>query len=466
MWRAAVEPAWSLDAWRGPARRALQAGIAPDAIEWNGDAAGLLGGAPVDDAPTLRDAPRVPGAFLRLAEAVLAHRDPLRHALLYRVLWRIVEGEADLLDFDADPEVRRLREREKAVRRDVHKMHAFVRFREVPGEPGAFVAWYEPDHCVVDLAAPFFVRRFASMRWAILTPYRRAVWNGAALVLDAGGDRADVPADDAGETLWRRYYTSIFNPARANPKAMLAEMPRRFWKHLPEALDVPLLLREAAPRVQAMVARAPEPPRRRMPPRQPTLAAPVDGLDAVHAAVRTCRACPLWSPATQAVPGEGARDARIVIVGEQPGDAEDLRGRPFVGPAGRLLRRAMADAGLDRDACYLTNAVKHFRFETRGRRRIHQRATTAQQAACRQWLDAELAAIRPDRIVALGATAAKAVLGRDVAIMQARGHWHDAGEARVLATVHPSWVLRQPPDAFDAAYRMLVDDLARVVTAA
>ncbi|WP_133498863.1 UdgX family uracil-DNA binding protein [Cognatilysobacter terrigena] len=464
MWRATVEPAWELAAWRDQARMALRAEIAPEVIEWNGDVDGLLGARALVDAEPVREAPAVPGGFLRLAQAVIAHRDPHRHALLYRLLWRLTHGEPSLLEHDADIDVRRAAQLEKAVHRDAHKMKAFVRFREVPGEDNAFIAWYEPDHHVADLVAPFFAKRFAGMRWAILTPYRRAIWDGEHLELGPGGDRNEVPHDDAGEALWRRYYASIFNPARLNPRAMKAEMPVRFWKHLPEARDLPLLMRDATQRVDAMVARAPEPARRRVPAPMFATPTPVDDLDALNLALRDCRACPLWQPATQAVPGEGPRDARIVFVGEQPGDEEDLCGRPFTGPAGRLFDRAMAEAGLDRSAVYVTNAVKHFKFELRGKRRIHQRANAAEQAACRGWLERELALLQPERVVCLGATAATAMLGRGFPLMRERGRWHrTASDVPVMATVHPSWVLRQPPHEQEAAYRGLVDDLRRII---
>ncbi len=346
--------------------------------------------------------------------------------------------------------------------RDAHKAKAFVRFREVPGEDNAFVAWYEPDHHILDLVAPFFMRRFAGMRWAIVTPERSARWDGAALVMGEGGSRADVPHEDAGEALWRRYYASVFNPARLNPKAMRAEMPERFWKHLPEAQELPRLLREAGGRVQAMVERPPEASRSRIP--APVFAPPpVEGLEGLAAAVRACRACPLWQPATQAVPGEGRIDARIVVVGEQPGDEEDLTGRPFTGPAGRLFDRALAEAGIDRGECYVTNAVKHFRFEQRGKRRIHSRASAAEQRACGPWLEQELAMLRPQAIVALGATAASALMGSGFAVMRERGQWHDGPRGvPLLATVHPSWVLRQPTEAGRAPYAGFLADLVRV----
>ncbi|TCZ88691.1 UdgX family uracil-DNA binding protein [Lysobacter sp. N42] len=462
MWRATVEPAWDLEAWRVQARTAWVAGIPPEALDWADEAAGLLAARPVTEAAPRREPPRIGRGILDLARHVLAHRGPGRHALLYRLLWRIAEGERRLLDFAADPDVRRARQLEKAVTRDAHKARAFVRFREIPGEANSFVAWYEPDHFVLDLVAPFFMRRFAGMRWAIVTPDRSASWDGVELSMGPGGSPADVPDQDAGEALWRRYYASVFNPARLNPQAMRAEMPLRFWKHLPEAQDLPRLMREAGARVEAMVQRAPRPARSRI--SAPVLPAPAtEGLEGLAAAIRACRACPLWEPATQAVPGEGRADARIVVVGEQPGDEEDLTGRPFTGPAGRLFDRALAEAGVDRADCYVTNAVKHFRFEQRGRRRIHVRAGASEQRACRPWLERELSMLRPLAIVALGATAANALTGRGISLMRERGRWL-AGPRGVplIATVHPAWVLRQAADAGDEPYAGLVADLRRV----
>lgn len=444
----------------------MRAQLPPEAIDWGeGDAHGGLFSAPeVSQAPPLREIRPVPAAALALARDVLAHRDPQRLGLLYRIVWRIQTGERTLLDNAADIDVRRAAQLHKAVSRDIHKMHAFVRFRAVPGEPDAFVAWYEPDHHIVDLAAPFFMRRFASMRWAIVTPYRRAAWDGESLAFGAGGQHSELPDADAGEALWRRYYASIFNPARTNPKLMRQEMPVRFWKHLPEAAELPGLLRDAGQRVETMVQRPAEPARRRIPEPAPVPAIH-DGLDAINAAVRNCRACALWRPATQAVAGEGPVDARLMVIGEQPGDEEDLSGRPFVGPAGRLFDAALARVGIERSACYITNAVKHFRFEQRGKRRLHVRASAAEQQACAPWLASEMQAIGPRLIICLGATAAQAVLGRGYRLMDGRGRWQEGpAGARVCATVHPSWVLRQTAD-FDTAFEGLVADLRPVAEA-
>jgi uracil-DNA glycosylase family protein len=172
-----------------------------------------------------------------------------------------------------------------------------------------------------------------------------------------------------------------------------------------------------------------------------------ESLDELRAQAAECRACPLWENATQTVFGEGAADAEVMFVGEQPGDQEDTQGHPFVGPAGRVLDEALALAGIDRSTAYVTNAVKHFKWTPRGKRRIHAKPTWSEQAACRTWLDGELAAVRPRVLVCLGATAAQALLGRDFRVTKQRGEWVESELAEyVTATIHPSAILRQRDD--------------------
>jgi DNA polymerase len=199
------------------------------------------------------------------------------------------------------------------------------------------------------------------------------------------------------------------------------------------------------------------------------------GLDGVREAAGHCRACPLWEPATQTVFGKGPADARVLFIGEQPGDVEDRKGEPFVGPAGRLLDRALEEAGIDRSQTYVTNAVKHFRFTQTGKRRLHQTPGPEHVAACRPWLDAELSLVNPELIVCLGATAAKAMFGNSFRITKQRGQlvpfepagggegtlFEDAAvhSAWIMATAHPSAVLRVPEDGRQAAYDALVADL-------
>jgi uracil-DNA glycosylase family protein len=190
-------------------------------------------------------------------------------------------------------------------------------------------------------------------------------------------------------------------------------------------------------------------------------------LDTLRKAAATCTACDLYRDATQTVFGEGAEGARVMLVGEQPGDKEDLAGSPFVGPAGRLLDEALAAAGIDRDDAYVTNVVKHFKFTRKGKARIHQKPNAAEQAACRPWLEAELAVVRPEVVVCLGATAAQALLGRKFRVTQQRGQFVEwPYEPLALATVHPSSILRAPEDADRKALMAgFVADLQVVATA-
>lgn len=474
-WSVRIDPPWSLDAWRDSARLALRHAVPPEQLDWlHGEEASLLDAPPLQTieavADTAHDAPTyVSKAFVELAATCLCHRDPQRLPLLYRMLWRIAHGERGLLATPTDPDVLGATALSQAVRRDSHKMKAFVRFREVPGEQDAFIAWFEPDHLIVDRVAPFFARRFTGMRWAILTPSRSVRWDGHVLTFGPGRTQADAPTDDAREELWRTYYANIFNPARLNTRMMQQEMPTRYWKHLPEATLLPKLVRDAGDRVQEMHDREAQAPRRRIP--QPASGLPVVAkaapatLDTLRDAASACRRCPLWEPATQTVFGEGPADASIMLVGEQPGDSEDLSGHPFVGPAGQLLDRALRELGIERSALYMTNAVKHFRFERRGKRRIHSKPQITHVNACRPWLMGEIENVRPQVIVCLGATAATAVFGAGFNLMANHGRWHVLDDGtRAFATVHPSWVLRQTGDAArDGAYQLLKGDLQQLV---
>jgi DNA polymerase len=196
-------------------------------------------------------------------------------------------------------------------------------------------------------------------------------------------------------------------------------------------------------------------------PRREVAKATPDTLEELRAKARSCRACPLWKNATQTVFGDGPADAEIMLVGEQPGDKEDLAGRPFVGPAGQVLDRALQDAGIERKKTYVTNAVKHFKFVARGKARIHQKPVTPEIRACRQWYEAELAAVGPSLVVALGATAAQSVLGKITTIGKVRGKIIEAEDGvKALVTVHPSYLLRLPDAAAkEREYERFVNDL-------
>ncbi|MDM0031369.1 UdgX family uracil-DNA binding protein [Variovorax sp. J22P271] len=459
------------EGFRREARRLLAQGVDPGAVDWSDDAAqhGLSGalwadlpaeGGPPVAAPA---APRVPAAFAALCGDALLHGEPQRFTLLYRLLWRLLHEPA-LRHDPLDADMLRAQQLAREVRRDIHKMRAFVRFTRVDGD--RHVAWFEPEHHIVEANAPFFMRRFARMRWAILTPERCVEWDGAELRFGPGADRREKPPPDAGESLWLTYYAHIFNPARLKLAMMRREMPRRYWHNLPEAALIEPLSAAAGERSRAMIEAPPTPARRIRAPIPlhplPAQGAVPQSIDELRLAANACRACPIGALATQAVCGEGPLQPPHMLVGEQPGDLEDLAGRPFVGPAGQLLDQAMARLGWPRDAVYLANAVKHFKYELRGKRRIHKTAAQREAEACAGWLAHEIALVRPRALVALGATAARALLGRPVAVQAERGSWltERSDGLPVFVTQHPSALLRLPDDQRAAAWARWLADLA------
>jgi probable DNA metabolism protein len=518
MLHVSIEPDY--ESWRQAARSLLENAVEPGDVLWNDGERGELmlpGLAPVNAADASAEAAaaaavrgaeaefRVPGAFVGLARYVACHRDAGRWGLLYRVLWRLVHGERRLLDLCVDEDVHRLAAMEKSVRRDRHKMTAFVRFRrvdgaapdahgprgaghDVVGEAGVggehYVAWHRPDHPILRLATPFFVRRFACMRWSILTPDASVVWDGVEARFGPGVPASEAPQGDVLEDLWRTYYANIFNPARVNVRAMKRELPVRHWKTLPESQLIPELLRDAPRRTEEMVAKQ---RRSAATPAAATGTATANGpaggdpgcptaasaapfvpaareLPVLARAAAKCQGCKLYCDATQVVFGEGPPDARVMFVGEQPGDQEDRAGKPFVGPAGKLLDDAMREAGVSRDVVYVTNAVKHFKFEPRGTRRIHAKPSAREVGACRPWLEAEIETVKPEMIVCLGATAAQSLMGAGFRITQHRGEvLKTAWAPWLLATSHPSAILRVPDRAMrEQSYAQLVADLKLV----
>lgn len=434
-------------AWREAARGFLAAGIPPEQITWGGidSPRGLFDQAGA--APTPGTA-KVPCSFIQLADSVVWHRDPSRFARLYALLWRLRDSPHLMTD-RGDADLARLLRMQKNVHRCQHKMKAFVRFREV-GDPAAkrrsFAAWFEPTHHTVEPTAQFFQRRFADMDWRILTPDVSAIFENGRLRLVEDRFDPQLP-DDASEELWITYFRNIFNPARLKVEAMQSEMPKKYWKNLPEAVAIPDLVATAPARARAMAVAAPTLPPERMRRVQAQLPAPAAAwsgpAETLPAAIHACTRCPLHHDATQAVAGEGPSDAKLMIVGEQPGDLEDLQGRPFVGPAGQLFDEIAQSAGLDRKQAYVTNAVKHFKFTPRGKRRLHKRPSASEISHCRWWLDAELASVRPKLVVAMGATAAEALTGSGAGILERRGKVERTRAGHdVLITVHPSFLLR------------------------
>jgi uracil-DNA glycosylase len=435
------------EAWRDAARALVILKTPPDQVVWQtGPANDLF--ATADPLPEPSGTIPVPRAFIDLAKSAICHSERERFAFLYALLWRL-QTQRTLMSDHADPLVRQLADLAKSVRRDIHKMRAFVRFREIDNR---YVAWFEPDHHIVRVNADFFVRRFASMRWSILTPALTIHWDGQMLTEGPGAQKTDAPTDDPIEQVWKTYYASTFNPARVKIGAMTKEMPKKYWKNMPETALIPSLIANAQAREVAMIDRQ-----------------TISGNDpvawnALRDEADGCTRCPLWQPATQMVFGEGPVDARIMFVGEQPGDQEDIAGRPFVGPAGQMFNEALIEAGIDRTHAYVTNAVKHFKYEQRGKRRLHAKPGAGEIEACRWWIDQELAIVKPIITVALGATAARSLFGKVMTVSKSRGQMLTlprGGAAWI--TIHPSYLLRIEDNAMrDTEYARFVDDLAAV----
>lgn len=466
------------EAWRTVARRLLADGCEPGGIWWSpldhGETGKHQSASPAIDArgsATRGTFLNVPRGFVDSARLVACHHADDRWALLYEILWRLTHGEPQLMSIAGDPAIARLQRYEKSVRRDHHKMKAFLRFRQTADQAGErFVAWFEPTHFIVDLAAEFFRRRFANMRWSILTPYRSAHWEGSGSLWFSGGATPDVAPDhDRWERAWQSYYRSTFNPARVKERAMLSEMPQKYWRHLPEAREISGLLAGADARAGSMVSAPAGSAALRCGERPASYerivasaASSDDAWTRLGAELEACDACDHCSRATQVVPGAGARDARIMLVGEQPGDAEDLAGRPFAGPAGQLLDRALSEIGVDRRSLYVTNAVKHFRYRPAGKRRLHEKPREGDIHRCRPFLARELALVQPETVVCLGRTAASAVLGSDVSIASVRGRRLSMEQFDCYVTTHPAAVLRAGGGSTEG-YRLLVRDLARAI---
>jgi DNA polymerase len=455
----ALRPGADLDGFRAAARTLIADGVGPRDVMWSDDGVGDLFG----DPPSARAAPALmlPKGAADLIKAVVCHSNPERYGLLYELIWRVVHGEKALAEIACEPLVHRLRGMSKSVHRDLHKMHAYVRFRRLEATAGErYVAWFEPDHWIVETTARFFVDRFRGMDWAILTPKGSLRWDTKVLSRGPAANRADAPEVDDFERHWLDYYESIFNPARLNPDVMRGHMALKYWKNLPEAAAIPRLVREAPSRVRQMIEREIQMPVKRNPDK--AVAAMTDqaprSLDALNRQISASDPPEPFSP--RAVLGEGPIGAPIALVGEQPGDQEDLAGRPFVGPAGQLLDAALKEAGITRGDAYVTNAVKNFKFRLVGKRRIHQTPTAGEIKHYRWWLRRELEFVRPRVVVALGSSATQALAGKPIPVVKNRGATDAFGEWSGVLTVHPSSLLREPdPIARAAAYRAFVDDL-------
>jgi probable DNA metabolism protein len=416
------------EGWRQATRALILAGIEPEALTW---AVGSGETAPI---PEATGSFHVPRALVSLAAQAIQARNPDRFGLLYSLVWRINAGEK-LLEDETDPDLSLVRRLALEVRADAHRMRTNMRFLPVQEDGGTrFLGWFEPAHFVLPANAQLITRRFPDLALTIVTPDGAAHWDGSSLLFGSGLRHAED--DEALQAWWERHRDRLLEQATPDVSVPEAESV----DEAPRSPDLPPL----GPVVLHTKA---DPALRR------------SAKDAL-----SCRRCPLYEPATQTIFGEGPPDAPVMFVGEQPGDQEDTIGRPFVGPAGQMMDRAMEEAGIDRRTIYVTNAVKHFKFTPRGKRRIHQTPEVPEIQACSFWLDVERTHIRPRLLVLMGGSAARAVLGRAVTISRERGRPIQMPDGQtVFVTVHPSFLLRVPDAAAKAReYAAFVKDLTAI----
>ncbi len=429
MQRIALKNETDWEGWRVATRSLVLAGVEPNAITWS---VGGKSGTVPDATGTFH----VPRALVSLASLAIQARDPERFGLLYSLVWRVNAGEK-LLEDESDPDLSLVRRMALGVRAEAHRMRTNMRYMPVPEDGGArLIGWFEPAHFVVRANAQLIARRFPHLVLSIVTPDEAAHWDGTSLLFGSGLRHAED--DEALRAWWETHGAALLDQAESDVS-------------IPEAEAV-----DEAPR----------------PPDRPALGPvvlhgkPDPALRQSIKDASTCHRCPLYEHATQTVFGEGPAGASVMFVGEQPGDQEDTIGRPFVGPAGQIMDRAMEEAGIDRRTIYVTNAVKHFKFSQRGRRRIHQTPEVPEIQACSFWLDVERVHVRPRLLVLMGGSAARAVLGRAVTISRERGRPIQLADGQtVFVTVHPSFLLRIPDAAAKAReYEAFVRDLTSIRT--
>ncbi len=451
-----IEMGW--ESWRLSARYLLGQRIPPERVQW------LAPGSLFDDPDWANKCARqepaqlkVPRDFLCIARRVAHHRRESRCALLYRLLWRLLHGEAHVLRVAADADVAELLRLDAAVRRSSHKTKAFVRFRQVNTDDDEthFVAWHQPEHPVLPLVASFFAKRFSDMRWSILTPDASLHFDGRRWQLGPGQPRHAAPTSDVLESLWRDYYCAIFNPTRVMVRAMQSEMPKRHWPTLPETVEIPRLLAEAQQQVDEMIAM-----QKTMPSPAPLLRQPLRALSDVQQQLRQCRACGCCSQSKPSVLGCGSDHPSLVVLGDVPHADDHRAGHAFAGRHGALLEDALQVAAIEREHVYMTHAFKHMGSDS------GKRPRASQQGACRNWLIAELEQLKPKVVLCLGLHAARVLLGAHLNLRQPRGQvFKTPWAAAAMVTCHPR-KLQDPQNSNQAkqCWDTLVGDLKRAKT--
>ncbi|KIG03439.1 UdgX family uracil-DNA binding protein [Caballeronia concitans] len=458
----------SFAAWRTVARSLVTEGVAPEDVLWRESAASatVFGTIAPPCGPVDPNAPKpvkIAREFLAMLETAACYRARDRWPFLYKVLWRWTQGDRAVASPE-DADGHRLNRMIEAVQVEESKMRKTLRFRHRDASlgPPEFISWCEPVHDLLEHAAMHFATRMGSATWMIATPHGAAFWDGALLRVDRTSEPEEKPMDfgesadsmsgeavsgDAIEALWLAYYESTFAPALENAVEMASHMPVRYWKSPPNERADPALIARADPytRRDREPRNVPDdmevPLNTDLEPLKGTSLKAPPSLDA-------CKRCSLWRNATQAVPGTGPDNARVMLVGEQPGDSEDREGTPFVGAAGKLLDDAIREAQLTRESLFLTNAVKHFKWDEQAqeaggdKERLLVTPSQREREACRYWLDEELTRIAPKVVVALGATALKALTGHRTALSEYLGKTIEHKGRIVVPTYHPSYLLR------------------------
>jgi uracil-DNA glycosylase len=461
MHRISIEPSFA--AWRRAARDLLQRGVEPAGVEWvegGDDAAGLSGveaGASsgtgslgtaslVAAAPT---AAAIPRDLLEWLKTAACFHAPDRWALLYRVLWRWAHGERHAANPD-DPDGAVLAQRVQAVEQETRALIAGTLFRRRDPSmgPPEFVGWSEPQHDVLERVADIFATRMGESTWMLATPRDAMFWNGMLLHVPRTSGEAAAPSSSANamtgeaitsestEALWLAYFGSASSGGIAPETVAL-----RYWRMPPAGPPLPAHLAHERNRRGAPSGTVTVEPRRTI-----EYVAETPPLREPAGPLATCRRCALWRNAKQAVAGAGAASAKIMAIGEQPGEYENQHGQPFTGEAGQLLDKVLERAGLDRERLYLTYAVKHYKWEARElhheRQRVHRPPEPREIEACQFWLERELSQVDPRVIVTLGATALKALTGPHINLSEYLGKTIAHGGRLIVPTWHPAYALR------------------------
>ncbi|HLX01692.1 MAG TPA: TIGR03915 family putative DNA repair protein [Trinickia sp.] len=503
-----IEPSFAV--WRHIARALLQEAVAPHEVEWieAGESAALLtaDGAPAfaeieakagasatthanlgvtatttanieaeahpnTESATTPAAPTISRTLLVKLETAACYRAPDRWAFLYRVLWRWTQGQRSVVSaHDADGA--RLAKRIEEVDKELQQMQALLRFRRRDPSlgPPEFVGWFDPRHDVLERAAAHFAKRMGRSSWVIATPYGAAFWDGALLRVDRTTDpeealtslssTGEAATGDAAEALWLAYYESTFNPAYPYEPALPTDLPVRYWKPPADGKAAPPFAVKPLAGIQqtAQAAQTAQTAQAesvvRVPPSEPKPASNALASRPPPASLAACKLCGLWRTKAKPIAGAGPVPAAIMLVGEQPGEQDALSGEPFRGAAGELLDDVLRRAGLERASLYMTNAVKHSKWEmletprqtAQGQAvlRVHKTPAPNEVEACGYWLDEELERVQPRAVVAFGATALRALTRQPLNLSEYLGQTLAHDGRLIVPTYHPAYALRTP----------------------